>query len=107
MIRRPPRSTLFPYTTLFRSHHAHEHPARGLVELEDRVADEAVAHDDVDPSLLALARKDVAAFDVPHVLDARRLREELVRFLDDRVALFVLLSDGPEPVAALRPHHRA
>src|SRR2546427_4399153 len=22
MIRRPPRSTLFPYTTLFRSHHA-------------------------------------------------------------------------------------
>src|SRR5256885_10140018 len=24
MIRRPPRSTLFPYTTLFRSKHAHE-----------------------------------------------------------------------------------
>src|SRR3712207_9025079 len=23
MIRRPPRSTLFPYTTLFRSQHAH------------------------------------------------------------------------------------
>src|SRR5260221_2006269 len=23
MIRRPPRSTLFPYTTLFRSHHKH------------------------------------------------------------------------------------
>src|SRR5256884_8876299 len=28
MIRRPPRSTLFPYTTLFRSHHA-----PGFVEL--------------------------------------------------------------------------
>src|SRR5438046_3718143 len=26
MIRRPPRSTLFPYTTLFRSHGAGEHP---------------------------------------------------------------------------------
>src|SRR3712207_8516707 len=25
MIRRPPRSTLFPYTTLFRSHAADEH----------------------------------------------------------------------------------
>src|SRR2546422_11727551 len=25
MIRRPPRSTLFPYTTLFRSHQQHEH----------------------------------------------------------------------------------
>src|SRR2546430_6997396 len=29
MIRRPPRSTLFPYTTLFRSHRAHvRHRAR-------------------------------------------------------------------------------
>src|SRR3989449_6655554 len=26
MIRRPPRSTLFPYTTLFRSRLAHGHP---------------------------------------------------------------------------------
>src|SRR5437764_3244038 len=26
MIRRPPRSTLFPYTTLFRSHHAPPQP---------------------------------------------------------------------------------
>src|SRR3712207_7345820 len=25
MIRRPPRSTLFPYTTLFRSHEDHHH----------------------------------------------------------------------------------
>src|SRR3712207_6950702 len=30
MIRRPPRSTLFPYTTLFRSHLAQRlHPPRG------------------------------------------------------------------------------
>src|SRR2546422_5413345 len=27
MIRRPPRSTLFPYTTLFRSDHLHDHAA--------------------------------------------------------------------------------
>src|SRR5262245_62677866 len=26
MIRRPPRSTLFPYTTLFRSHNARNYP---------------------------------------------------------------------------------
>src|SRR5687768_18323877 len=34
MIRRPPRSTLFPYTTLFRSDRhgfAHDHPATGRV----------------------------------------------------------------------------
>src|SRR2546429_2940465 len=30
MIRRPPRSTLFPYTTLFRSRHAHHRIAQGL-----------------------------------------------------------------------------
>src|SRR5882757_10918313 len=31
MIRRPPRSTLFPYTTLFRSHSARDcHPRHGL-----------------------------------------------------------------------------
>src|SRR2546430_11050161 len=29
MIRRPPRSTLFPYTTLFRSAPCRRHPARG------------------------------------------------------------------------------
>src|SRR2546426_3745335 len=28
MIRRPPRSTLFPYTTLFRSHHAFTEPVK-------------------------------------------------------------------------------
>src|SRR5256885_9132196 len=31
MIRRPPRSTLFPYTTLFRSHGAGTHGRRGRV----------------------------------------------------------------------------
>src|SRR3712207_8108327 len=30
MIRRPPRSTLFPYTTLFRSHPVHPRPHRGV-----------------------------------------------------------------------------
>src|SRR2546425_7266269 len=29
MIRRPPRSTLFPYTTLFRSRRSHPEPADG------------------------------------------------------------------------------
>src|SRR3712207_9017849 len=33
MIPRPPRSTLFPYTTLFRSHHGEQRP-KGLL-LED------------------------------------------------------------------------
>src|SRR2546429_7320247 len=39
MIRRPPRSTLFPYTTLFRSHWAHlRHADQIFLEREDRDA---------------------------------------------------------------------
>src|SRR3989449_8304319 len=34
MIRRPPRSTLFPYTTLFRSLHARAHLAVRSTELQ-------------------------------------------------------------------------
>src|SRR2546429_6571601 len=34
MIRRPPRSTLFPYTTLFRSRETAPHPATGSVRIE-------------------------------------------------------------------------
>src|SRR3712207_6989872 len=34
MIRRPPRSTLFPYTTLFRSGYALEAPTANLVWLD-------------------------------------------------------------------------
>src|SRR2546426_7101779 len=35
MIRRPPRSTLFPYTTLFRSDREHRHRRRRQPELVD------------------------------------------------------------------------
>src|SRR3712207_7323225 len=37
MIRRPPRSTLFPYTTLFRSERAHGTPAQGRRRRELRL----------------------------------------------------------------------
>src|SRR2546428_10313420 len=40
MIRRPPRSTLFPYTTLFRSHVPLHGPVRGGVEIAGRVGGE-------------------------------------------------------------------
>src|SRR2546422_8251546 len=47
MIRRPPRSTLFPYTTLFRSTHRHRkirnghHPPAGLVQATDGRTDQS------------------------------------------------------------------
>src|SRR2546422_1410025 len=37
MIRRPPRSTLFPYTTLFRSHLVGEQRAQAVRRLDARV----------------------------------------------------------------------
>src|SRR2546430_8293956 len=48
MIRRPPRSTLFPYTTLFRSHERSEHgavqrPALGGPVREQMMAGRVVA----------------------------------------------------------------
>src|SRR3989449_7591040 len=46
MIRRPPRSTLFPYTTLFRSHHRE---VRGF-ELGHLAADVHEVHARVEPT---------------------------------------------------------
>src|SRR3712207_8304331 len=51
MIRRPPRSTLFPYTTLFRSDNAR---ARASIVVF-RVAEPAVAADATTPPAQALA----------------------------------------------------
>src|SRR2546422_4355954 len=54
MIRRPPRSTLFPYTTLFRSHLARDfhhrqvppkaHPPRRAEHAAQRAADRSEEH---------------------------------------------------------------
>src|SRR2546429_4334783 len=48
MIRRPPRSTLFPYTTLFRSFYKHElRPARAAIvedHLRECISCRAVVH---------------------------------------------------------------
>src|SRR3712207_8375420 len=43
MIRRPPRSTLFPYTTLFRSHRLVQRARLPLVDQRPVVLDDAVA----------------------------------------------------------------
>src|SRR3712207_8360580 len=57
MIRRPPRSTLFPYTTLFRSLPAQPEPAEQLVGAGDRSAPVRVVADRhlADPVLAGAA----------------------------------------------------
>src|SRR3989454_12795170 len=62
MIRRPPRSTLFPYTTLFRSHHLQIHAGEGshvhLIgahRLRERIGGAASWHgEDVDGHVLVV-----------------------------------------------------
>src|SRR3989442_10942838 len=64
MIRRPPRSTLFPYTTLFRSGEVQElrggHVVRKVESLvvaeEDRRPDDCVEHDVVLPDEVVMPR---------------------------------------------------
>src|SRR5260221_4504334 len=46
MIRRPPRSTLFPYTTLFRSRELAAEPEAGITEIGGLVASPAGAETD-------------------------------------------------------------
>src|SRR2546427_9470583 len=86
MIRRPPRSTLFPYTTLFRS--MRERGVRG-------VAMEVSSH------ALALSRVDALAFDVgvftnltQDHLDFHATLEEYGRA---KRWLFELLAASPKP----------
>src|SRR2546430_5426714 len=70
MIRRPPRSTLFPYTTLFRS------PFRLGVRVE--VLDEDSIQEDAGDPALGSARSDPA--DPRPGESDRRLRTQRIRF---------------------------
>src|SRR3712207_8708535 len=75
MIRRPPRSTLFPYTTLFRSDRA------VVARLADAVDERAVDLQLVDREALEVAQRGVARAEVvedqPHaqLLEAGRSEE--------------------------------
>src|SRR5260221_3279265 len=80
MIRRPPRSTLFPYTTLFRSDEVVLRllVQRGLAVLQEAVVapvagDVALQADDVALLLVVEDRQAAAAFDVPADRKSTRL----------------------------------
>src|SRR3712207_8757975 len=57
MIRRPPRSTLFPYTTLFRSHEQVRHPIERRQALEEiEIGRLLVTHVNLDRDIVRLAQ---------------------------------------------------
>src|SRR6266496_6682845 len=81
MIRRPPRSTLFPYTTLFRSQHVPASGAESYCEYGDVAMDELafaldllVARGEIDPDgpeaqeYIKATLKDVVTHEVGHTL---------------------------------------
>src|SRR5690554_7371805 len=53
MIRRPPRSTLFPYTTLFRSHDLRHTAATRMIELGSSIVavKEILGHSSLDMTM--------------------------------------------------------
>src|SRR5689334_23518682 len=58
MLRRPPRSTLFPYTTLFRSQPGEARPARCHLAVHAQARDTAVGEDVQAHVREAVARRD-------------------------------------------------
>src|SRR5260221_9662589 len=85
MIRRPPRSTLFPYTTLFRSVSLHRrrwqrrHPARHLAELQHRSEEhtsELQSHSDLVCRLLLEKKKQTSELQSHSDLVCRLLLEK-------------------------------
>src|SRR2546430_11968958 len=83
MIRRPPRSTLFPYTTLFRSllhHFFGDHQAvvlalsqaPGLLAAEDRKSTRLnSSHSQISYAVFCLKKKKNNQADIPYVSNVR------------------------------------
>src|SRR5260221_10749169 len=73
MIRRPPRSTLFPYTTLFRSQYLREWFAQALADLHfqdsesrsEEHTSELQSHSDLVCRLLLEKKKNTTSTDIP------------------------------------------
>src|SRR3712207_8632549 len=73
MIRRPPRSTLFPYTTLFRS-----------IVTEEMVADTPPCGPDPEPYLESIRQYEKAGYDEIYVHQIGPDQEGFFRFYEDR-----------------------
>src|SRR2546426_12176304 len=83
MIRRPPRSTLFPYTTLFRSHVLADDAAQpDRLDVLGRDHDGHVAVDDAQHVELALAAGDDLGLDPLDDTDAMRRVDDLLTNLE-------------------------
>src|SRR5258708_18583608 len=76
MIRRPPRSTLFPYTTLFRSEFCAEHHARRRVRMQSGEAGCPDVHQVVHALRFARSEEHTSELQSPDHLVCRLLLEK-------------------------------
>src|SRR5256886_9384050 len=97
MIRRPPRSTLFPYTTLFRSVGVAQAPARSQVSGE--VKAEVRIHAAVDRLVAGRSPEDRAT--VGHGVVGRGAEAFVIDLREVRSAQIV-----PDLALAIEPVHR-
>src|SRR3989454_12360461 len=107
MIRRPPRSTLFPYTTLFRSAGAerdHLAVSRGLLAARRFGRDPRGLAEQAEEGRLVLGPLDVGALDAEHRLEGLEHgpfvhRPDVHRHaLEERPGLLDAGEDAPAPV---------
>src|SRR5258708_18338136 len=101
MIRRPPRSTLFPYTTLFRSYAEWVQPdavARGFVvetEIVAGVPDFAQTTFERNPARLACADRRQRPLLLVGRLQ-RIAREQMLRIREDELLVLLLVMQAQE-----------
>src|SRR5260370_32688466 len=76
MIRRPPRSTLFPYTTLFRSFDQRRHPRDAWFDTEERRGRDRCSADSEDRARLPGQRADLRPRRLLHARAGRQCRSE-------------------------------
>src|SRR5256886_16311799 len=111
MIRRPPRSTLFPYTSLFRSPQLVEETARGIArafggdaEVRYRRLSKPLGNDERMTALMNSVAQDIVGRD--RVIDGVRTMggEDMSYFLARVPGAFALVGSAP-PREKGPPHH--
>src|SRR5258705_6112085 len=95
MIRRPPRSTLFPYTTLFRSHELAVDLLRELLDVEPRAGEEGGRVVDLVDDAAAFLRSE------EHTSELQSLKHLVCRLLLGRQKSLLAHAAGPAALGAL------
>src|SRR2546423_7901998 len=108
MIRRPPRSTLFPYTTLFRSRYVSAHHARvqfreGHFYLQDVSTNGVYINDDMEP----LAKRGSSGYRLADGDNLRMGDYHILAALEARQAQDAPAAAAPPPLPTSLPQLRS